>query len=359
MQHPAHVHVFRHTIRELEEAGHDVSVVVREKDVMIDLLEGYDISYECLTGPPSGALGLLQTQARYELGIIRRTLERRPDVLLAVGEPSVAHAAQLVGGTSVLLTDTESATFSNALAFPFADVICTPECYFDDLGDEQVTYPGYQELAYLHPDRFSPDPTVFDDLDVDPEDTIAFVRSISWEAVHDIGQSGVDDVSAVVETLEAEGASVLLSSQENIPPELSDYVVDIDPCDIHHVLYYSDLFIGEGATMAAESAVLGTPAIYVSTIRHGYIDELERDYGLVFMYSDDDRQRQALDKAVEILGEQDPEMFADRRERLLVEKRDTTDVVLSMVHRAAGSSHETEQRAAPRKPSTASERHTE
>ena len=34
-------------------------------------------------------------------------------------------------------------------------------------------------------------------------------------------------------------------------------------------MYYADLFVGESATMASEYAVLGTPAIFVSTSRRG------------------------------------------------------------------------------------------
>ncbi len=37
------------------------------------------------------------------------------------------------------------------------------------------------------------------------------------------------------------------------------------------LLAYATLFIGEGATMASECAVLGTPAIYVNSLQLGYL----------------------------------------------------------------------------------------
>jgi predicted glycosyltransferase len=95
---------------------------------------------------------------------------------------------------------------------------------------------------------------------------------------------------------------------------------------MHDLLAFADLFVGEGATMAAESAVLGTPAIYVNTLTMGYTDELDERYELLFNYQQEDRHERALEKAVSIL-EEDTD-WQRRRERLLDDKIDTTDVVL-------------------------------
>ena len=81
--------------------------------------------------------------------------------------------------------------------------------------------------------------------------------------------------------------------------------------------------------MAAESAVLGTPAIYVNTLTMGYTNELDERYGLLFNYQDDDRHSLSLDKAVSILeGDED---WDEHRARLLDDKVDTTDVILRAV----------------------------
>jgi predicted glycosyltransferase len=41
------------------------------------------------------------------------------------------------------------------------------------------------------------------------------------------------------------------------------------------------LVVGESATMASEAAVLGVPAIFISTTPRGYTNEQEHRYGLV------------------------------------------------------------------------------
>ena len=53
---------------------------------------------------------------------------------------------------------------------------------------------------------------------------------------------------------------------------------------MHDALYYSCLHIGEGTTMANESALLGVPTIYVSSLPEmGVVRDIEK-YGLLKWY---------------------------------------------------------------------------
>lgn len=335
IQHPAHVHFFRNAITELAARGHEITVIAREKDIATNLLEWYGINYEQLAGEHGGILGLIRTQAAYEIGILRRTRAIQPDILMAIGEPSVAHAGAILGGESILFTDTEHATIQNRIAFPFADRVCTPECYWDELGEKQVQYPGYQELAYLHPNHFTPDPSILDETGIDRPFVV--LRLVAWDAMHDIGESGFSNITDVVSLLEETGVEVVITAQGDVPDAVEHCQVDIPVHRVHDLLYYADLFIGEGATMAAESAVLGTPALFVTSLELGYTTELETEYGLVFNFSDDRGQQQALRKAQSILDNYDDEKWAQRRETLLEEKQDTTEFILSQVEDVADS----------------------
>lgn len=80
--------------------------------------------------------------------------------------------------------------------------------------------------------------------------------------------------------------------------------------------------------MAAESAVLGTPAVYVNTLRMGYTDELEARYGLLVNCQGSYRHRRALEAAERILDD-DATDWEARRRRLLEETVDTTETVLA------------------------------
>jgi hypothetical protein len=332
MQHPAHVHFFKHAIRRLEASGHTVHVFARDKAVTEDLLDASDIEYELLADAAPGSLtGLARTQLTYEARLLRRALTIQPDVMAAIGGVAVAHVAELVGARSVVFTDTEHADFVNKLAFPFADRVVTPACFHEPVGEKQTTYPGYHELAYLHPDRFEPDPSVPRELGIYPDERFVVLRVISWDASHDVDASGFDDVQEVVERLEATGARVLVAAEgDDVPPAVADRQVSVDPHRMHDLLAHADLFVGEGATMAAESAVLGTPAVYVNTLRMGYTDELEARYGLLVNCQGSYRHQRALEAAERILDDDATDWDA-HRERLLAETVDTTDTVLEVL----------------------------
>lgn len=336
VQHPGHVHFFRHAIDELEAEGHETHVFARDEEITVELLEAFDIPHEVIGGDAGSLASLAAVQFGFEYRLLRRARRIDPDVMAAIGGVSVSHVASLVGARSLAFTDTEHASLVNALAHPFADAIYTPNCFTDDVGPKQVRYPGYHELAYLHPDRFTPDPAVFEGLDARPDDRFVVIRLNGWDASHDVGESGLADVHETVDRLEAAGARVLITSEVPLPEELRRCRVDIDPRRIHDLLAYADLFVGEGATMAAESAVLGTPAVYVNSLRMGYTDEIDEEYGLLYNFPGEDRHEAALDKAVEILQAGDQDRWERRRRRLLADKTDTTDVVLAAI-RQGGS----------------------
>jgi len=170
---------------------------------------------------------------------------------------------------------------------------------------------------------------VVEDLGLDPEETFTVLRLVEWGASHDVGQGGFDDVRDVVERLEDAGSEVLITSERSLPSSLESRRATVPPHRMHDLLAFADLFVGEGATMAAESAVLGTPAIYVNTLTMGYTDELDERYELLFNYQQEDRHARALEKAVSILeGDTD---WQERRERLLDDKVDTTDVIVRAI----------------------------
>ena len=365
VQHPAHVHFFRNAIEELDERGHDVRVFAREKDVTCALLEAYGIEYERLAGSAASPLELARVQATYEYRLLERVRRFDPDVMLAIGEPAVAHASTLVDGKSVLFTDTEHATLSNAIAFPFADLVCTPAAFWDDLGSNHYTYPGYHELAYLHPDRFTPDPSVLEEIGtrVDTgvaaatdggtasaaesgstsgsgtapatggtavpadDESLVVLRLVSWTAAHDIGQAGMGDIARLVAALEADGATVLVTAEGDLPPALADRRVDLPPERMHDLLAHADLFLGESATMAIESAVLGTPSLYVSDLHAGVLEELEDRYGLVRWLERETDLAEVAATARELLATDDA-TWTERRRALLEERIDTTEFVV-------------------------------
>ncbi|MDB2269883.1 DUF354 domain-containing protein [Halorubrum ezzemoulense] len=332
INHPAHVHLFKNAIWELERDGHTVKITARNKDIALELLDEYDFDYTVLSNEGNSFVGLAAEFTKRVIGVSRVANDFSPDVYLGLN-PAICYASKFVGGKSIILHDTEPATLKEQLFNPVADEILTPECFKKELNGNQVRYPGYHELAYLHPDQFDPDPSVLDKTELSPNDQFAIVRLVSWESSHDVGDSGFDNVQDVVSMLETNDFDVLITSEAELEDSLKDYQVSISPSQIHDLMYYSDLYVGESATMATESAVLGTPSVLISSNTRGYTDELN-EYGLVFSYSSDKRHKKGVKKVEKIVqGELDSD-WEQKRQRVLKDKIDTTSYLVERIKNA-------------------------
>jgi hypothetical protein len=326
MGHPADIHLFKHAIRLLEGGGHACGITCIRKDVLQNLLDAGGYSYTPIGNFSSTLFGKMIEQIRIEIRLYRQVRVFAPDLLVGgTGGVAVAQVGVLARIPSVVFDDTEHAKIEHVLLDPFASTICTPSCYRSNLGSKQIRYNGNHALAYLHPNHFTPNPAILTEMGLTPDDPYIIVRFVSWDASHDVGQQGIGDKAGLVKALGPYGR-ILITSEGPLPQELEQYRIQVSPEKMHDLLYYALLYIGEGATMASEAAVLGTHAIYVSTLRLGYIDEEEEKYDLVSTFSDPEEMKNGvLDTAVRLLS--DPHLRArgkQSREKLLKEKIDVT-----------------------------------
>jgi predicted glycosyltransferase len=330
LSHPAHVHFFKYAIQEWQLHGHQVQLVARDKDLTLRLLDEYGHEYVCLSQARKGIVGLAFEMVEHQLRLHKLVSKSRPDVMLDIGGTFIVHVGRVLGIRTIVFTDTEHARLSNSISFPFADMICTPACYKTDIGRKQVRYEGYQELAYLHPNQFSPRQAVLEEIGLNEDQDLFVVRFVSWGAAHDAGLVGfsLEGKRELVGRLSKLGR-VIITSESPLPTEFEPYRMAISPTKIHDLLYYSSLYIGEGGTMASEAALLGVPSIYVNPLTMGYLEEEDKKYGLVHRITD---ERQAIELAVKLAKEPDAtQVYQHRRQCLLNDKIDVTAWMVEMV----------------------------
>jgi predicted glycosyltransferase len=326
IHHPAQVHFYRHIIDELRGAGHEVRVCVREKDVAVDLLEAHGIEHRVLAETPDSLPRLAAMQLRYEYRLFREARRFRPDVMTSVGGVEISHVAPLVGARAVAFDDSEP-TPSHYLTAPFLDAVCTPAAFQGDFGAAHRRYDGYHELAYLHPDRFDPDPDRLRSAGIDPEERYFVLRFVAWQAHHDVGEAGLSRAAkrTLVDRLSERG-TVYITSEAELPPAFEEYRTPVPPHLVHDLLVFADLYVGDSQTMATEAAVLGTPAVrsnsFAGTDDMSNFVELEDEYGLLTSLADEDETLDRVGQLVTDPGAQ--ETWARRRERLLSDKVDVT-----------------------------------
>jgi predicted glycosyltransferase len=332
--HPADVHFFKYAIREWENRGHRVLITARDKDIALHLLRAYGFEFKCISSQGRGLWGMASELVTRDLRLFRIARIFRPDVLTGFTGISIAHVGKLLGKPSIVFYDTEFARLSNALTYPLATLVCTPDCYNGQIGKKHLRFPGYKDLAYLHPHRFTPNPMIVREAGIDPESRFFIIRFVSWEAAHDLRERGLSYANKIKFTEElAKYGRVFISSEGALPKELFSYRSSIGIDKMHHLMAFASLYIGESATMASECAVLGVPAIFIATTQRGYTTEQEKKYGLVFNFSDNE-QEQAFDKMKELLAKHNlNKEWLRRRERMLSEKVDVTAWMVEFIER--------------------------
>jgi len=334
--HPAHVHFFRPVLKELRDAGHESRVTARDKDVALALLRAYAIEHRVLSRAARTPRGLYYEYPLRLLRLVALARRWRPDVMVAIGGAFVAPAARLSGVPSLVLTDTEHVALDRWLTYPLASRIATPYTFLKELGPVQVRYRGLQELAYLHPDRFVPDAGVRRELGIGEREPFVILRVVSWSAGHDVGQTGfsVEDLDAGVRRLAA-GARVFASAEGAMPAALRSHALRLPAHRIHAALHEATLYIGEGATMATEAGLLGTPSLYVSSLA-GAMGNFQHlaSAGLVESFP---AGAPALARAAEILGDARlREDWRGRARRFAAGHEDVVAFVLAQLTELAG-----------------------
>jgi len=171
-----------------------------------------------------------------------------------------------------------------------------------------------------------PDPSIKNILGVQEGQKYAILRFVSWTAAHDVGHQGLELTAKrkIVSEL-SKYVKVFISSEGKIPDDLKSHQIKIPPEKMHDALAYSSLYIGEGATMASECAMLGIPAIYVNSLSAGTLEEQEK-YGLLSSFRD---SHCALERALELINLPGlREEWQRRRKKMLSEKIDVTAFIV-------------------------------
>lgn len=296
--HPGHVHLFRLFTQKMISKGHEVFFTCREKEFEIELLKHSGFNYVSFGKKYKKTLGKIWGLFKFDILEIYYGFKFKADILLSHGSPYAAHASFFLRKPHIALEDTGNSE-QVKLYIPFTKTILTSESFHLNYGSKQIRYHGFHELAYLHPNYFTPNPTFLKELGIEKDEVYFFVRFISWDASHDVGENGLkwEEKLEIIDFLKSKG-KVFISSENELPVELMQYSFKLHPSKVHDVMKYATLFIGEGATMASECAVLGTPAVYINSMEAGTINEQEK-LGLVYHFRNG---RGVLEKLKELLG---------------------------------------------------------
>ena len=284
--HPAHFHLYKNLIFDLKAKGNQTFILIKKKDILEDLLIDAGIDYHNIlpSGRSSSLVAIGFGLIKQDVSIFNFCLKNRPDILIG-SSTSITHVGKTLKIPSIVLGEDDAAIipFFAKLSYPFASTILTPDvCDNGKWNNKSIKYKGYHELAYLHPDHFTPDKKIAKKY-VDLSKPYFLVRFAKLDAHHDSGISGINDAIAqkIIKILEPFG-TVYITSERKFRNELEPHRLHIKPLDIHHVMAYASIYIGDSQTMAAEAGVLGVPFIRYNDFvgKIGYLNDLENKYKL-------------------------------------------------------------------------------
>jgi len=280
--HPAHIHYFKNFISIMKSNGHQILLVARNKDVLQQLI--YNLGYEFIDRG-KGAKSFLPRMVyllKTDIKLFLLARKFKPDIFLSFASTYAAHAAFLSRKPHIVIDDTEHSKLELLLYSPFSETILNPISFWKKYSKKQIFFDSFIELSYLHPKYFEPNINILRKYGLRKDEFYFVVRFVSWEASHDIGEVGLtlEEKVKIVEFLSKKGR-VIISSEMCLPQNLEQYRLKIEPQDLHNLLFYSQLSIGEGATTASECVIIGTPAIYINSLNLGYISEQAEKFGLV------------------------------------------------------------------------------
>lgn len=334
--HPGQVHLFRHAIHILKERGHNITVTVKDLEPARQLLDAYSIPWISL-GKKYDSLWLKGlSQARYDYRLWRIALKKKADI--AIGSSiTIAHASVFLRMKSILLDDddADAVRLFSLFAHPFADTVLSPAALAPQRTHRRdIVYAGTHELFYLHPSRFTPDPSVPGKAGIDISNPYFVVRFVSGKAYHDKGERWITMVQKlrIIGLLEKYG-KVYITTERSIEPELEKWQLKIAPELIHHLLWYATLFVGDSQTMTSEAAILGTPALKCNSFAHklSVPNMLENEYDLCYAFQPEEFELM-IQKTEELLSIPDlKKIWLGRRENFLKDMIDPTGFLVRFI----------------------------
>lgn len=351
LSHPAHFHLYKNAIHNFHKDGHKVFVLIKTKDILESLLQNAGIEYHNILpiAHRNSKLGILWDMIVRDWRILRFCQKHVIDFLIG-STPEVAHVSKVLGINSTNTTEDDMTivpAFAK-VAGPFIQCILAPiTCNLDELEHKSVHYPGFQKLAYLHPKRFIPNKDILVKYDIDSTTPYFIIRFAQLNAHHDVGVNGIstDVAQKIVDILRPYG-HIYITSERTLEPQFEKYRLHINPLDIHHIMSFATLYIGDSQSMAVEAAMLGVPSLrfndFVGKKKIGVMEELEHVYGLTYGISSHEPEK-LYTKIKELLEK--PKLHEDfqiKRKKMLEDKIDVTAFLTWFVENFPQSQIQTE-----------------
>lgn len=333
LNHPKHYYQFKYVMQILKSRGHEISVLARDKDVLLNVLQeehvGYTLFGKHRKTMLSKVLGTFGLMFKY-IAIVK---EQRPDVFVSKASWYGSAMAKIFHKKSVIFPDSEVVKVTNRYVVPMCTKVVTPDSFRLDYGSKHYRIKGIFEDCYLSPHVFQADEAVIEKYGL--KRPYAVVRFVGWFANHDVGKSGFNqrEKEELVQAI-SKNMNVYISSENDLPDELEPYRLPTPASVIHDVLSFADLYIGDSQTMASEAALLGTPAIrsnsFVGPNDMSNFIMLQEKYGLLYNVAE---PAEAISLATDMSKNSRKVEWMEKRDKYYAQVGDCNAQIVELIER--------------------------
>ncbi|MCD4832949.1 MAG: DUF354 domain-containing protein [Bacteroidales bacterium] len=332
--HPAHVHFFYPIIKRLKKQGYNILLSIREKDCSVQIACSYKLNY--ITKGKGSYSFLLKPfyLVRSVRKIYSIAKKFKPDIFLSFASPYAGLVSRLLNKPHIVFDDTEPDPVLQCIYRNFSTQIITPACFQKDFGKKHIKINSYKELAYLSPQNFQTDPDFRKELGFQNDQEYILVRLVNHGAMHDLFSKKwpYADKMHFVERL-TKIYPIVISSEIPLPQCLEKFRFRLSEDKFLHALAHAKILVGESATVATESAMLGVPALFIDYSTRGYINEIEKEYGLIkHLQPTENELKKAEDFIHHIMKNPVNKEYQQNKQKLLSEKDDVVGFMVETVN---------------------------
>lgn len=362
--HPAHFHLYKNVIKNLKKDGHTVEVLIKKKENLEQLLQNSGIPYHNILRE-----GRKDTKLGMGLGALKRMwrelvfcIKQKPDLLTGTSvENSYVGPLLRIPVVYCGEDDAHVIPLQAKVCYPGASVVLTPDTCDDGKWAKKTTkYPSYHELAYLHPNHFTPSAEIVREQGIDPEKPYAIMRFVKLKANHDDNIKGINKEVAMrlIEIMKPH-MDIYITSERELESELEPYRIKINPIYMHDVMAFASLYIGDSQTMAMEACTMGVPSIRFNDFvgKIGVMAELEDgnllgeqvpcyNLGIGIKASEAGAVEKLYKTVEEIVAMPEKKRLAtwkERKERMLADKIDYAKFLTWLIENYPASAKEAKQ----------------
>lgn len=326
LRHPVDTHMDKRIGLELERKGHEITYVILEKEnILRKIMKYYNLQYLYIGDIVKGYLKKSINSIKIDWALYNVSKKIKPDISFSACNPYLGHISTLCNFPFIGWADTEPAKLNKFLSFLFVNTILTPNCYLDTVPkNKHITFRGYKELIYTHPNVFKPNNEILDELKLSKNDKIFIMRFSAKASTHDYKLASIEkfksQLLSYIKKMERYGTVYISNTEKTLGSRFKKYNLNLHPAKYLDLLAFSSLYYGEGTTSACEAGCLGTPWIYPLNSFRGYLDDQQNRYGLGYIIPN---FYESFEKAIELASNDKlKKIWAVKREKLLNDKID-------------------------------------